>query len=159
MLAGLVLSAAAAAGAFCAAPPVRMPAPGARIRLHRALRAPPARAAFRSFDELEAVATAYLRTLNETALNDPTFPSPLSYKELQKNGRVDLVEGCMQFGGYVKVSELLGGKLSTSAHAWPLHFSTKVSHWLQCASSSSLLSAETLRADLPVLLMSHKRTL
>ena len=42
------------------------------------------------------------------AIDDPSLPSPLSYKELQFNGRPDLVEGCMQFGGYLKVSQDLG---------------------------------------------------
>ena len=65
------------------------------------------RAAFSTFDDFRASTTAYLATLNETALNDPAFPSPLSYTELQNSGRVDLVEGCMKFGGYLKVSDSL----------------------------------------------------
>lgn len=86
-----------------------VPAPGGALRTLPRQRTPAVVAAFRDFDEFKAAATAYLATLNETALDDPTFPSPLSYKELQSNGRVDLVEGCMKFGGYVKVSEQLGG--------------------------------------------------
>ena len=87
------------------------PSSSARGALLRSLsrRTPAVVAAFRDFDEFKSATTAYLATLNETALNEPEFPSPLSYKELQRNGRVDLVEGCMKFGGYVKVSEQLGG--------------------------------------------------
>ncbi|KAL3911834.1 MAG: hypothetical protein SGPRY_008545 [Prymnesium sp.] len=79
-----------------------------RLAPHVASRAPVVEAGFRSYEELKEAASAYLATLNETTLTDDSLPSPLSYTELQNNGRVDLVEGCMEYGGFVKVSEDLG---------------------------------------------------
>jgi hypothetical protein len=72
-------------------------------------------AAFKDFATFESEVRAYLQTLDETALNDPEAPSPLAYKELQSNGRVDLVEGAMQFGGYLTVSEKLGVRIQKIA--------------------------------------------
>ena len=69
-------------------------------------RAPPPRAEFATFEALEAELRGYLGTLNATALAGP--PYPLKYTELQRAGRVDLVEGCMKFGGYASVGERLG---------------------------------------------------
>jgi hypothetical protein len=58
--------------------------------------------------EIDAAVLAYVAALPVGAVDDPTLPSPLSYKELNYNGRPDLVAGCMQFGGYLKVSQRLG---------------------------------------------------
>ena len=71
-------------------------------------RAPPPRAEsqYATFEALEAELRGYLGTLNATALAGP--PYPLKYTELQRAGRVDLVEGCMKFGGYASVGERLG---------------------------------------------------
>lgn len=66
------------------------------------------KAKYKSVDELEAAVRAYAAALPDGALDDPSLPSPLSYKELQYNGRPDLVEGCMNFGGYLKLSEQFG---------------------------------------------------
>ena len=64
------------------------------------------RAEFATFEALEAELRGYLGTLNATALAGP--PYPLKYTELQRAGRVDLVEGCMKFGGDASVGERLG---------------------------------------------------
>ena len=74
---------------------------------------------FADFSELEAEVRAYLATLNDTAINDPDAPSPLAYLELQSAGRVDLVEGCMQHGGYLAVSEKLGVRVKRRVPAPP----------------------------------------
>ena len=65
-------------------------------------------AKYASAAELVVAVRAYIAALPAGAIEDPSLPSPLSYKELQFNGRPDLVEGCMQFGGYLKVSNELG---------------------------------------------------
>jgi len=65
-------------------------------------------AKYASLDELEAAVRAYVAALPAGALDDASLPSPLSYKELQHNGRPDLVEGCMNFGGYLKLSRDFG---------------------------------------------------
>ena len=82
------------------------PRPTARSVLRP--RAPPPRAEsqYATFEALEAELRGYLGTLNATALAGP--PYPLKYTELQRAGRVDLVEGCMKFGGYASVGERLG---------------------------------------------------
>ena len=54
-------------------------------------------------------------TLNSTELSDPTWPSPLGYATLAAKRRADLAEGCMQYGGYLAVSERLGVRVRTSA--------------------------------------------
>ena len=72
-------------------------------------RFPSPSASFRDFEAFSSEVSAYISTLNETARDDPDFPSPLAYVELQRAGRTDLVEGCMQYGGYLRVSEQLGG--------------------------------------------------
>ena len=69
-------------------------------------------AAFSDFSAFEKEVRSYLQTLSDEALNDPEAPSPLSYTELQANGRVDLVEGAMQYGGYLAVSSKLGAAYS-----------------------------------------------
>ena len=66
------------------------------------------KATYKSVDELEAAVRAYAAALPDGALDDASLPSPLSYKELQYNGRPDLVEGCMNFGGYLKLSKQFG---------------------------------------------------
>jgi len=63
---------------------------------------------FDDFAAFEAEVLAYVAGLDEAALNDPAAPSPLAYAELQRAGRVDLLEGCMEYGGYIKVSQQLG---------------------------------------------------
>ena len=68
-------------------------------------------AAFSDFSAFEKEVRSYLQTLSDEALNDPEAPSPLSYTELQANGRVDLVEGAMQYGGYLAVSSKLGVRI------------------------------------------------
>ena len=65
-------------------------------------------AKYASAAELDAAVCAYINALPAGAVHDRTLPSPLNYKELNYNGRPDLVEGCMQFGGYLQVSERLG---------------------------------------------------
>ncbi|KAL1519895.1 hypothetical protein AB1Y20_023384 [Prymnesium parvum] len=98
---------------LCAAAAALRLAPGTGSPLAARPRARPVvAAAFRSVDEFEAAASAYLSSLNETARSDPSFPSPLSYKALQSHGRVDLVEGCMEYGGYVSVSRRLGARVT-----------------------------------------------
>lgn len=59
-------------------------------------------------DELHAAVRSYLAEMPEGAADDPALPSPLNYNELNYHGRSDLVEGCMAFGGYLKVSNELG---------------------------------------------------
>jgi hypothetical protein len=63
---------------------------------------------YKSVGELEAAIQAYIAELPEGAVDDPTLPSPLNYNELNYNGRSDLVEGCMAYGGYLKLSNELG---------------------------------------------------
>jgi len=63
---------------------------------------------YASAAELDAAVCAYVAALPAGAVDDPTLPSPLNYKELNYSGRPDLVEGCMQFGGYLQVSQRLG---------------------------------------------------
>ena len=63
---------------------------------------------YASAAELEAAVRAYVAALPAGSIDDPSLPSPLNYKELQFNGRPDLVAGCMQYGGYLKVSNDLG---------------------------------------------------
>ena len=72
---------------------------------------------FAEFSVLESEVRAYLATLDDTAINDPDAPSPLAYTELQAAGRVDLVEGCMQHGGYLAVSRKLGVRVQASVLA------------------------------------------
>ena len=76
---------------------------------------PIAMAAFASFEAFEAEVRAYLATLDDEALHDPDAPSPLGYVELKANGRVDLAEGCLQYGGYLAVSKQLGVRLQKRA--------------------------------------------
>jgi len=61
-----------------------------------------------TLEEFEAAIREYLATLPDGAIDDPSLPSALNYNELNFNGRPDLVEGCMKFGGYLKVSNDLG---------------------------------------------------
>lgn len=68
----------------------------------------PATMRFDDAAAFEAEVRAYVSTLDEQAMHDPAAPSPLAYAELQRNGRVDLVEGCMEHGGYIQVSKRLG---------------------------------------------------
>lgn len=78
---------------------------------HRALqRVSRGSAAMRFADAaaFEAAVRAYVSTLDEKELQDPAAPSPLAYAELQRNGQLDLVAGCMEHGGYIQVSKRLG---------------------------------------------------
>lgn len=81
-----------------------------RPRMHRRAGKPlmMAKASYKTVGELEGAIKAYIAELPEGALDDPTLPSPLNYKELNFNGRPDLVEGCMAHGGYLKLSNELG---------------------------------------------------
>ena len=63
---------------------------------------------YKSVGELEAAIKAYIAELPEGAADDPSLPSPLNYNELNFNGRPDLVEGCMAYGGYLQLSNELG---------------------------------------------------
>mmetsp|Transcript_1252 Transcript_1252/g.2891 ORF Transcript_1252/g.2891 Transcript_1252/m.2891 type:complete len:106 (-) Transcript_1252:134-451(-) len=63
---------------------------------------------YESVEQLKAALREYVDNLPDGAVDDPTLPSPLNYKELSYNGRDDLVEGCMAFGGYLKLSNALG---------------------------------------------------
>ena len=92
---------------------------GTAIRLGRTSRLGAAVMAvnFAEFSVLESEVRAYLATLDDTAINDPDAPSPLAYTELQAAGRVDLVEGCMQHGGYLAVSRKLGVRVQASVLA------------------------------------------
>ena len=62
---------------------------------------------FDSIDVLEAAVRSYIAGLPEGQADDPALPSPLDYKELKFNGRPDLVDGLIAFGGYIKMSEQL----------------------------------------------------
>ena len=88
----------------------RQPAPSLTRRA-RVRRSASPLAAFRDFDSFATQVRGHLATLNQTELSDPDWPSPLAYAELQQRGRIDLVEGCMQYGGFIDVSERLGGAL------------------------------------------------
>mmetsp|Transcript_65835 Transcript_65835/g.109423 ORF Transcript_65835/g.109423 Transcript_65835/m.109423 type:complete len:289 (+) Transcript_65835:20-886(+) len=79
-----------------------------RCFTHRHRLTQPRSASFEDFSVLEAEISSYLSTLNRSALEDPSAPSPLAYLELRRNGRADIAEGCMIHGGYVRVSEQLG---------------------------------------------------
>jgi hypothetical protein len=72
-------------------------------------------ATYANFDDLERDVRAHLATLSEAELNDPDAPSPLAYLQLQAAGRTDLVEGLMNFGGYLVVSEKLGVRTQRAA--------------------------------------------
>ena len=80
-----------------------------RPRRHRRAGTPSMMASrYKTVAELEAAIKAYIAELPEGALDDPSLPSPLNYNELNFNGRPDLVEGCMAYGGYLKLSNELG---------------------------------------------------
>eukprot|EP00965_Chrysotila_dentata_P209596 6185383-Pleurochrysis_carterae.AAC.1 len=67
------------------------------------------KASYDTFEELEAVIQKYTALPDiKAAIEDESAPSPLSYTELQRNGRIDLVEGLMKHGGYSSVSKRLG---------------------------------------------------
>ena len=72
---------------------------------------------YKSFDDFASDVRTYLATLDETALYDQGAPSPLAYLELNAAGRTDLVEGCMQFGGFVAVSEKLNVRVRAASAA------------------------------------------
>ena len=77
------------------------------------------RAKIADFSDLEREVLSYLGTLNATQLNDESAPSPLAYVELQKAGRPDIVEACMEYGGYLAVSKRLGVRIRPSAPPAP----------------------------------------
>ena len=77
------------------------------------------RAKIADFSDLEREVLSYLGTLNATQLNDESAPSPLAYVELQKAGRPDIVEACMEYGGYLAVSKRLGVRVRPSAPPAP----------------------------------------
>jgi len=62
---------------------------------------------FDSIDEVEAAVRSYIAGLPEGQADDPELPSPLDYTELKFNGRPDLVDGLIAFGGYIKMSKQL----------------------------------------------------
>lgn len=67
------------------------------------------------FGGFEVAVREYVATLSASELSDADAPSPLAYDELRRKGRVDLVEGCMRHGGYIKVSKQLGLPLRLAA--------------------------------------------
>ena len=93
-----------------------VPSPLSGVAAPRALRRHAAPlAAFSDFAVFEREVREYLSALDEAALNDAEAPSPLAYLELQSNGRADLAEGCMQYGGYLAVSSKLGVRVQRKA--------------------------------------------
>lgn len=62
---------------------------------------------FESIEVLEAAVRSYIAGLPEGQADDPALPSPLDYTELKFNGRPDLVDGLIAFGGYIKMSKQL----------------------------------------------------
>eukprot|EP00967_Tisochrysis_lutea_P113341 scaffold179822_cov31-Tisochrysis_lutea.AAC.16 len=79
---------------------LHLPAPRA------AARARCATMRFEEYEALEVELRAYLAALEPQDALDA--PSPLAYAELTRNGRLDLVEGCMAHGGYIAVSKRMG---------------------------------------------------
>ena len=63
--------------------------------------------AYATVGELKTAIREYLAGLPAGAADDPSLPSPLNYNELNYNGRPDLVEGCMAYGGYLALSNEL----------------------------------------------------
>lgn len=83
-----------------------------------------AKVTYTSKVDLQEAIRAYLKQLPEGAVDDPSLPSALNYKELAYNGRQDIVEGCMAHGGYLQLSNEMGVpvRIKVKHHprsAWP----------------------------------------
>uniref|UniRef100_A0A7S0JKK3 Uncharacterized protein n=1 Tax=Calcidiscus leptoporus TaxID=127549 RepID=A0A7S0JKK3_9EUKA len=103
------------------------------------------RTRYQDFEVLKREIRSYLTTLDPGILNNPAAPSPLSYVELQRNGRTDLVEGCMLHGGYLKVSDALRVRVSLAP---PKEIGTTPGFLKEEGEVGLVLSASALEARL-----------
>jgi hypothetical protein len=113
----------------------------------------PAVASYSDFGAFEKDVRAYLTTLEAAALTDDEAPSPLAYLELHKAGRADLAEGCLQYGGYIAVSERLGVRLRaapppSSAASFPAFSRDEPMDTGAGATLSATAKEEKMAADL-----------